>query len=209
VHWGRINSVREYLGKLVSTTRSEDLVMIFVSAHGAPGNEVPSGFGMPVLSDYGKDNRNALDFWQLQSMVRNLPAQRAVLVLDTCHAGGATGMLNIVMSPQGVALQHGGTGPEPTRMAQAQGRDPRAFAVIASSRPEEISLDDPVKGGLFTSRLVSSLRSTRGELPLERLFSEHVEQQVIAESKPLCLRAGCKVQTPMFAFSGSGNQIRF
>lgn len=205
-------SVREHLGKLVAATRSEDLVLIAISAHGAPANEVPSGFGMPVLSDFSRDNRNAIDFWQLQSMVRNMPAQRTVLVVDTCHSGGAAGMMSAVVSPQGVSVQQqGAVTPEPARMAQAaQGESTRAFAVLAASRPEEYSLEDSSGGGLFTSRLVRGLQTSKGEQALEGLFREHVEKQVIAESQVICKRMGnCKGQTPMFAFSGRGNQIRF
>lgn len=207
-------AVREHLGRLVATATPDDLVFIAFAAHGAAANFAPSGFGMPVLSDFtGRPGDGALDFWQLQSLVGNLPARRTVLVVDTCHSGGVTGMMvNVVVSSRGLALQPGTVSPEPERIAQAQaksGPDGNAFAILAAARPEESSLEDGGGGGLFTTHLLKALAARRGQMPLEQVFREHVEKQVITESRTMCQRMRtCTVQTPMFAFKGAGNMIR-
>ena len=205
-------AVRQHLAKLVTLVGPDDLVLIAISAHGGPANYAPSGFGMPILSDYsGAPGQDVLDFWQLQSLVSNMPARRTVMVVDTCHAGGATGMLiNAVVSAQGVSVQSDTTGPDVERVAQAQAsRGGRAFAVLTASRPDEESLEWPGGGGLFTTQLLKALAATKAELPLEALFTQHVQPQVIADAKAQCSKQpGCKPQTPMFAYSGAGNQIR-
>lgn len=208
-------AVRQQLMELAATTQEDDLVLIAISAHGAPKEFGPSGFGLPVLADFaGRGDANALDFWQLQSMTGNLPARRIVLVVDTCHAGGVARLMpSAVVTAQGVDVRNGNVSPEPEAMARAAKANAalatRHFAVLAASRPEELSLEDPPNGGLFTSRLLRGLAASKGELSLEQVFTEHVQKQVLETSQALCRKIGeCKVQTPIFAYAGRGNQIR-
>lgn len=203
-------AVRDELGKLVAKTQADDLVWIAISAHGVPGDGVPSGFGMPILSDFTKDRSGALDFWQLQSMVGNLPSRQAVLVVDTCHSGSVTKMMvNAVVSANGVSVSQQSTvTPNPSRMVEAQGGNGRAFVVVAAAKADELSLEDGVNGGLFTSTLMRALQVNKGQKTLAQVFKDQVEQQVIEASKPICQSAGCKVQTPLFAYSGRGDQIK-
>ncbi|MES2941668.1 MAG: caspase family protein [Pseudomonadota bacterium] len=203
-------SVRDELGKLVAKTQPDDLVLIAISAHGVPGDGVPSGFGMPILNDYTKDHPGALDFWQLQSMVGNLPCRQAVLVVDTCHSGSVTKMMvNAVVSANGVSVSQQSTvTPDPSRMMEAQGSSGRAFAVISAAKADELSLEDGTNGGLFTSTLMRALQANKGQKTLAQVFKDQVEQQVIDASKPRCPSLGCKVQTPLFAYSGRGDQIK-
>jgi hypothetical protein len=208
-------ALRQQLMELAASTQEDDLVLIAISAHGAPKDFGPSGFGLPVLADFaGQGDANALDFWQLQSLCGNLPARRIVLVVDTCHAGGVAKLMpSAVVTAQGVEVRSGNVSPEPDAMTRAARASAalatRHFAVLAASQPEEKSLEDPPNGGLFTSRLLRGLAAGKGSLPLEAVFREHVQKQVIETSKVLCKGGGeCTVQTPIFAFSGRGNMIR-
>jgi len=146
--------------------------------------------------------------------LRNLPARRIVLVVDTCHAGGVARLMpSAVVTAQGVDVRSGNVSPEPEAMARAAKANAalatRHFAVLAASQPEELSLEDPPNGGLFTSRLLRGLAASKGQLSLEQVFLEHVQKQVLDTSRVLCRKdGGCKVQTPMFAFAGRGNMIR-
>ncbi len=123
-------NVRAELMKLAGQVQADDLVLIAVSAHGAPKNFGPSGYGLPVLSDFaGATDPTALDFWQMQGLVANLPAGRVVLL--------------------------------------------------------------------------------KGEAPLEQVFKDHVQPVVLRDSEAICKKSRqCKVQTPLFAYTGRGNMIR-
>ena len=207
--------VRQELMKLAAKTQEDDLVLIAMSCHGGDKDLCPSGFGLPVLYDFaGPNDPNAIDFWQLQSLVGNLPARRVVLVVDTCHSGGVAKMMpSAVISAMGVQTSKGKASPEPAAMAEAARSNAalatRHIAILAASRPEELSLEDPPNGGLFTSRLLRGLSAGKGSQSLEQVFVEHVEREVIETSRPMCKRIGeCQVQTPMFAYSGRGNMIR-
>jgi len=208
-------AVRRELMKLAARAEEDDLVLIAMSCHGGDKDLCPSGFGLPVLSDFtGPDDPNAIDFWQLQSLVANLPARRVVLIVDTCHSGGVAKMMpSCVITAEGVQAGKGKASLEPAALAAAAKSNAalstRHIAILAASKPEELSLEDPPNGGLFTSRLLRGLSATKGQAPLEQVFVEHVEPEVVETSKPLCKRIGeCKVQTPMFAYSGRGNMIR-
>lgn len=210
------SNVRSVLRSLAGRVGPRDLVVLFISAHGANKNFSTSGFGMPILADFQPRDPNALDFWELQALTSNLPAHQVAWIIDTCHAGGATqSMPTVVVSGQGVTVQTGTVAPNVDAVAQ-RASDGRHFAVLASSRPEEVSFEWPPgappsnRGGLFTTHLVDGLRSSRGE-SLETVFRRHVEPHVIRESGNLCRRSGqCKTpnQTPMMAWRGAGNLIR-
>ncbi|XHS79954.1 caspase domain-containing protein [Burkholderiaceae bacterium UC74_6] len=207
--------LRQELMKLAARTQEDDLVLIAISCHGGDKDLCPSGFGLPVLHDFsGPGDANALDFWQLQSLVANLPARRVVLVVDTCHSGGVAKMMpSCVVTANGVQASKGKASLEPAALAAAAQANAalatRHIAILAASKPEELSLEDPPNGGLFTSRLLRGLTAAKGQQPLEQVFVEQVERQVLETSRPLCKRIGeCKEQTPMFAYSGRGNMIR-
>ncbi|MBV8503136.1 MAG: caspase family protein [Paucibacter sp.] len=208
-------AIRQELMKFAARTQEDDLVLIALSCHGGDKDLCPSGFGMPVLYDFaGPNDPNALDFWQLQSLVANLPARRVVLVVDTCHSGGVAKMMpSAIISASGVQTSPGKASPEPAAMAEAARNNAalatRHIAILAASKPEEVSLEDPPNGGLFTSRLLRGLSAAKGNESLEQVFVRHVEREVIETSRPMCKRIGeCQVQTPMFAYSGRGNMIR-
>lgn len=207
------DSVRRQLKRLVATTTPDDLVLIAISAHGASGKEGPSGFGIPVLSDFSSDKNvkeSALDFWELQSLVGNMPASQTVLLIDTCHSGGATGMmLGAEVSSRGVSVSRGLSRPDPERIAQVHTRTARAFAVMTASKADEFSLEDQRGGGLFTNALVQALTSNKNEQTLAQLFHERIEQQVASEASRRCQKSrDCQGQTPQFAYSGRGDAIR-
>ena len=207
-------NVRGQLMALAGKVGVDDLVLVAFSAHGAPAEFTPSGYGLPVLDDFnpqGKIDRNAIDFWQIQGLIGHLPARQAVLVVDTCHAGGAAmRMPRLTMQGgQAPSVTSGTIVPEPAKLAGDAADPSKHYAVMAASQPEELSLEDRPHGGLFTTRLVRGLAAAAGKEPLSQIFSQRVEREVIEVSRVLCKQNGeCKVQTPIFAFAGRGNQIR-
>jgi hypothetical protein len=205
-------ALRGELKTLVGQCQPDDLVLIFISAHGGNRHLGPSGFGMPILSDFVPDNPDLLDFWELQSLVGNLPARRAVLMVDTCHSGGVTQrMPTVVVGSTGVSSSADTVAPNAAALAQAAGAA-RHVAILTASQAREISWEDGANGGLFTSRMLRGLLRTEGKAPIQEVFERHVQAEVIEASRRICERArACSkhpVQTPVLAYSGLGNQIR-
>lgn len=206
-------ALRQALGKLVAATQPDDLVLIAMFAHGGPAHLAPSGFGMPILSDFrGVGQGDPLDFWQLQSLVANLPARQTVLVVDTCHSGGVTGLMsNLVVSSAGSQLAPAAAGTDAGRLAQAS-PDGRALAVLAAAKPDELSYEVPGGdgGGMFTTAVVKALVAGKGKVPIGELFSQQMAPEVHRVHQEGCQRSQqrqCAKQTPVAAFAGAGQAI--
>jgi hypothetical protein len=203
-------AVREAMRRLAGTVQSDDLVLIFISAHGGDKEFSASGFGMPILADYGQREASTLDFWELQSYARNLKG-KVLWISDTCHSGGAaSNITSVVVGGSGVQASSDVRGPNALEVARqsAPGQD---FAILTASSPHEISWETGNGGGLFTSKLFDAMASG-GEEPLAALFAQRVQRSVVEESRRICIRANaCREhpqQTPVMAFGGAGNRIR-
>jgi hypothetical protein len=205
-------ALRLLLKKLARLVGPEDLVVLFLSAHGAPKEGSVSGYGRPVLADDGgASDPNTLDFWELQGLTRNLPARNVLWVIDTCFSGNAArNVVTAQISASGVTAVQGQVGPDASAVARNadQGQN---FAVITASASDEVSLDTE-GGGLFTVHFLKGLRSTRGSASVEQIIRQHVMGPVLDQSRQNCRRKGpeCRFpqQTPQLAFTGRGNQIR-
>jgi Caspase domain len=194
-------NVMAVLSAFQGEAHEDDLVLVAISAHGASKDATLSGFGMPILADFNPKGRaGLLDFWTLQSMIGNMRARRTVMLIDTCHSGGAAQDMNrgTVVTAEGVSLQ---TNPQDANvMASAMGIG-RHFAVIAAARADQSSIDTS-NGGLFILSMMDALR-TSAQQPLQRIFKEQVEKQVSAKAA----QTG-KSQNPVFASRGLGAMIR-
>lgn len=201
-------ALRGELKRLRAQLGPDDQLALFISGHGADKQYSASGFGMPVLADFKPNDDGALDFWELQSLVKNL-ACRVVWINDTCHSGGATQSINsVVLSSRGVGFAGNVRGPDAAAVGRnaAQGQD---FAIITASAPHEVSWETAGDGGVFTSTLFKALRSTRGEVPLATLFAQTVQREVVDKSKRICQEnRQCQQQTPLFAYGGRGQSLR-
>ena len=199
--------VRAAMKRFSAKVGPEDMLVIYISGHGGNKDFSASGFGMPILADFRPNDDSMLDFWELQSMVKNLRG-RVVWINDTCHSGGAaSNVTSVVLSAAGVKASRDVRGPDAASVAKSNGPG-QDFAILTASRAEELSWEDQ-DGGIFTTKLFRELQASRGQLPLGVLFTEKVERDVISKSKDICRKQkSCEQQTPTMAFGGNGNLIR-
>jgi hypothetical protein len=202
-------ALRGVIKSLAAKVQPEDTVVIFISGHGVDKDESASGFGMPVLADFRMRDPGALDFWELQSFVKNLRG-RVVWINDTCHSGGAaTNVASVVVTSQGVKASVGLRGPDAATVAGQAGAG-QDFAILTACAPQELSLET-AEGGLFTTTLFKALVQTKGQVPLGQLFAENVAATVVERSRQLCKSGVCDKnpqQTPIMAFNGNGAAFR-
>lgn len=202
------SALRGELKRLRGELGPEDQLLLFISGHGGDRQFSASGFGMPVLADYRENDPGLLDFWELQSLVKNLPC-RVVWINDTCHSGGAAKALNsVVVGARGVAFQGKVRGPDASTVARsaAAGQD---FAIITASAAHEVSWELPGSGGVFTTSLFKALRASKGQVPLGKLFADQVQREVVNSSQRICREnRQCQQQTPLFAYGGRGYSLR-
>jgi uncharacterized caspase-like protein len=128
----------------------DDTVMLFFSGHGArvPG-AAPHQYLLPYDGQLDALESTAIGSAELTELLRAIPAQRLLVLLDCCYSGG-------VADPKGAApgLQAGLDDETYARLAQGAGR-----VVIASSRPDEQSWTvRNMRNGLFTHYLLAALR---------------------------------------------------
>jgi len=201
------NALRGELKRLRGVIGPEDQLTLFISGHGADREFSASGFGMPVLADYRPNDPGLLDFWELQSLVKNLPC-RVAWINDTCHSGGAAQAINsVVVSSRGVGFNGTVRGPDARTVARSAtpGQD---FAIITAAAANELSWEQG-DGGVFTTSFFKALRATKGEVPIGALFADRVQREVVDRSKKICQETRqCQQQTPLFAYGGRGDALR-
>lgn len=125
-------------------------VLVYFSGH---GYEFSSTFGksyflMPFGYDVNRLAETAVSSQELTAKLQAIPAQKLLLLLDCCHAGG----LDPSKAPAGAQMSKAPLPPEATTLfAQGNGR-----AVIASSRADELSYAGKPYSA-FTLALVEAL----------------------------------------------------
>lgn len=203
-------AIRGVLKQLAGKVGDDDVVVIFISAHGADKDEGASGFGMPILADFKPRDPAALDFWEMQSFAKNLRG-RVMWINDTCHSGGAAkDVASVVVSGSGVTASKDVRGPDAQVVAGGAGPG-QDFAILTACGPNEISWET-AEGGLFTTKLFRELVASGGRVPVASLYAERVQGHVVQQSRRICntgnLCGQFPQQTPIMAYNGRGNLIR-
>jgi len=203
--------VRAEIASMAQAAGPNDLLVIYIAGHGQQANFKRVGMSMPILYDYSSKNQeSAPDFFELLARVTQSAANRFVMIVDTCHAGGAVSVLTtVVFTSRGVQLSNASGAPSP-QMVLSELDWTRNIAVLASARFEEFALERS-GGGLFTYYLAKGLKEARKEEVLRDIVEKRVAEPVIRESRQLCSPAVCPTgqQTPTLGFTGGGDMIRF
>jgi hypothetical protein len=206
------SAVRAALERLTAEAGTNDLAVLYISTHGMERNYGKAGMTMPVFFDtnVGADPNSLLDFAELVKLFSRIPAKQLIMFIDACHSGGAaTRMTTVAISLRSVDVTHSGGSPDIARVLTAAKGIRSDIAVMSAARTDESALDlGPSVGGLFTSRLMEALTTTRGATPLEEVYKNYVWSPVLEYCKknppvePPC-------QHPVLGYGGAGNMIRF
>lgn len=154
-----------------------DSVFIYYSGHGFRAQRTDAPPGVCVSSLLAADKRS---FREDELMARiealSVRASQVVVMLDACHSGGTVEALKAstrslggssgqrfrprqYISPDGDKCKTvSNVAQERTvSMRALPGRGGDNIVIFAAARPDEVSLDDPEKGGLATSSLAACL----------------------------------------------------
>jgi hypothetical protein len=206
------SAVRAALERLTAEAGTNDLAVLYISTHGMERNYGKAGMTMPVFFDtnVGADPNGLLDFAELVKLFSRIPAKQLIMFIDACHSGGAASrMTTVAISMRSVEVSHSGGSPDIARVLTAAKGIRSDIAVMSAARTDETALDlGPSVGGLFTSKLMNALTTTRGATPLEEVYKNYVWSPVSEFCKknsvgePPC-------QHPVLGYGGAGNRIRF
>lgn len=140
-------AVRDALRDVAQQAGPEDVTVFFFSGHGVI--DPKAGF---YLATYEADPKtpatSALTGDELSKLLEGIKA-RTVVALDTCHSGGAFGgtrFSKVITSPRDL-----------TGLVNSLASAEEGTVVFSSSSASEESLEDAVKGGVFTQAMEDGL----------------------------------------------------
>jgi uncharacterized caspase-like protein len=169
---------KEELNWLARSAQEDDLVVIFVATHGTSRKDDNADVNYIVTSDTDLTSQDslfgsALAMVELSDIVRTrIKARRTVILLDTCHSGGAmaaskeraTGLALADFAPSSEVLD---------RIRQGVGR-----AILTSSQEEQFSYEGaPFQNGYFTHFLLEALRQNNGMNTVQQDY-DYVKDQL-------------------------------
>ena len=167
---------KEELNWLARSAQEDDLVVIFVATHGTSRTDDTAEVNYIVTSDTDLSSQDklfgsALGMVELSDIVRSrIKARRTVILLDTCHSGGAlstskeraAGLADSAPSTQAL-----------DRIRQGVGR-----AILTSSQEEQFSYEGaPFQNGYFTHFLLEALRQNNGMNTVQQDY-DYVKEQL-------------------------------
>ena len=117
------------LEALASATNAESTVLVYFSGHGYQlSGAIKSYFLMPYGYDSKDLSETAISGREFVDLLRYIPAQKLLVLLDCCHAGGLSDL-------DGFQVAKAPLPPEATKLF-ANGK---GHIMIGSSRPDELS----------------------------------------------------------------------
>jgi uncharacterized caspase-like protein len=178
--------IKEQLNWLARSAGPNDLVVVYIAAHGSPREVDTAGVSYIIThdTDIGTDI-NSPDVDSLyatalpmidvaNAIATRVRAERTAIFLDTCYSGNATdkrlmlpGIASGSISP--ATLDH---------IKQGTGR----IILTASGVNQESLESDAIKHGYFTFYLVQALEQNNGTQPLSQVFA-YVQQHVRARAE--------------------------
>ena len=176
-----LSRVRSALASVAQASGPDDSVVIFFSGHGArlgdPAAESESIL-LPVEFDWRRLATTSLSETEFSSALRQISAQRLLVLIDACHSGGVGSFKGWCV---GGGPTRGFSEKSLGRLAQGSGR-----VLIASSRAsEESTVFSEARNSVFTSHLLDVLRgrgrtSGDGVIRVFEIFN-HVAEMVKRE----------------------------
>lgn len=171
----------------------DDLAVVYISTHGSAA-EAGQGLNFLLAADSDSDDLYATGI-EMQQIARVIKAKvyskRVVIIVDACHAGGATAA---GADKAAKATSNINAGQLATESGQL---------VIASSQPNQESFEFKAReNGVFTGCLLDALRKGGVKASLADIFKETKEQV-----QAIVLRERGVLQTPVLASSWPAAEI--
>jgi hypothetical protein len=173
-------SIRDGLRWLAESSGPGDTALIFFSGHGGRVENGPDAgnYLIPYECDPADLSGTAISGAELTGLLRNVLAQRLLVIFDSCYSGGAGETKGL--GPTQTNFKLGLAESYYEQLTQGTGR-----VILASSRSDEVSLVfQDMDNSLFTHYLLAALRGnarTRGD-GLIRVFDvfDYVSEEVPA-----------------------------
>ncbi|MBI3136181.1 MAG: caspase family protein [Bacteroidetes bacterium] len=171
----------EALKTFLSTSKPDDVVMVFVAGHGVLDNNFDYYFGTHDM-DFSNPSVKGLAYDKLEGILDGIKANKKILIMDTCHSGEIDkedvffvevteeqeSTEDISFRAVGDAVEQKETGATPSRLVGELFNDLRrgtGSTVISSAGGAEFAMEsDQWRNGLFTYCLLNGLQSRTADL---------------------------------------------
>jgi WD40 repeat protein len=195
VHGGgaSVGRVREAMSAIAGNAGPEDTLVVYVASHGAVIVCDATADYHVVLAGAAADNPcvGSLSSADLLTLVASVPAQRKLLLLDTCQAGAV--VTHASLTELGARQQDDGI-----RAARAAG-----VTLIAGAAANQRAFeDDSLEHGLFTESLLRGLQHATGS-DGESISVSELVRYVSRRLPILSQRHAETAQTPVFGSAGA------
>ena len=180
--------IKEQLNWLARSASPDDLVVVYIAAHGSPREVDTAGVSYIIThdTDIGTDpNKPDVDSLYATALpmvdvanavATRVRAERTAIFLDTCFSGNAAQPQSKLIAP---GIASGSVAPATLEhIRQGTGR----IIFTASGINEESLESDSIKHGYFTYYLVQALEQQNGAIPLTQAFA-FVQQHVHARAQ--------------------------
>ena len=169
-------NIRAGLEWLAHQASPDDLALIYIATHGTAREQDIAGANYILASDSNVDNEEglystAIPMVEITTVIRTrIQALKVVVILDTCHSGGALSKtVTIPSSVSAETVEH---------IKEGTGR-----VILAASQGEESSYEVAKYGhGVFTYYLLQALRQEK-DAPVDKIYqyvNTHVAQDAAA-----------------------------
>ena len=163
-----LDSIRNF----IAAAGSQDVVILFLAGHGVLDVDYNYFFATEDI-DFSNPGVRGIAYEQIEKLFALIPAQRKLLIMDTCHSGELdktelekekqveVEVKNVQFRAVGAGVKQrqmaGGSSTEMMQLLFADVKDQTGTVVISSSGGAEFSMEsDEWKNGLFTYCILSA-----------------------------------------------------
>jgi hypothetical protein len=163
-------NIRKAIGSIRDKAQADDLVMLYISSHGSPRTIDPRGISYVLVHDSditGADTIYATGLAMTEivnTLNRDIRAERLILVLDTCFSGAAAPGAKALIPVSAVGLDSFSGA---FSQFQAAG-----WAALAASKGDQKSWEsEELQQGYFTYYLIEALKESHGAATVQELYT--------------------------------------
>jgi hypothetical protein len=194
-------NIRKAIGSIRDKAQAEDLVMLYISSHGSPRTIDPRGISYVLVHDSdisGADTIYATGLAMTEivnTLNRDIRAQRLILVLDTCFSGAAAPGAKALVPVTAAGLDSFSGA---FSQFQAAG-----WAALAASKGDQKSWEsEELQQGYFTYYLIEALKESHGAATVQELYTA-VQSKVSARVR----QDKGQEQTPVMSSGSDGSKL--
>jgi WD40 repeat protein len=155
-----LKNITKAFNEILSKIKTVDTVVIFLAGHGI--TEKGAYYYLPYDADLTDLENSCITTTDLGDFIRNIPANKVVLFLDTCQSGSATKSLGAIAMARGLE----------ERKIIANLAKARGIGVLSASSETQSAYEIKALGnGILTYGIIQAFNNKKNEITNNKLIS--------------------------------------